>query len=153
MIKVHFNACGARGGNDLMGRTKGGNNTKITVCCDEKFHPVEVRLDQGNRSDSKIGEEISSQIECSEFVADKGYDSNAIRDNLNRHGIISTIPYRRNRKDIKEIDKNSYKQRNVIERFFLKLKKFRRLATRYDKLSSTFFNLIIIAFICLAIGV
>jgi transposase len=152
MIKVHFNACGARGGNDMMGRTKGGNNTKITVCCDEKFHPVALQLDQGNRSDSKIGEEISNKVKCSEFVADKGYDSNAIRDNLNKHGIISTIPYRRNRKDIKEIDKNSYKQRNVIERFFLKLKKFRRLATRYDKLSSTFFNLIIIAFICLAIG-
>ena len=153
MIKVHFNACGARGGNDLMGRTKGGNNTKITVCCDEKLHPVDLQLDQGNRSDSKIGEEISDRIECAEFVADKGFDSNAIRDNFTKHGIISTIPYRKNRKDIKEINKNSYKQRNVIERFFLKLKKFRRLATRYDKLSNTFFNLIILAFICLAIGV
>ena len=147
MIKVHFNACGARGGNDTMGRTKGGNNTKITVCCDEKFHPIEVQLDNGNRSDSKIGEEISDRVKCSEFVADKGYDSNAIRNNLNKHGIISTIPYRKNRKDIKEINKDSYKQRNVIERFFLKLKKFRRLATRYDKLSSTFFNLIIILYV------
>ena len=140
------------GGNDLMGRTKGGNNTKITVCCDEKLHPVDLQLDQGNRSDSKIGEGIFDRIECVEFVADKGFDSNAIRDNLAKHGIISTITYRKNRKDIKEINKNSYKQRNVIERFFLKLKKFRRLATRYDKLSNTFFNLIIIAFICLAIG-
>ena len=110
------------------------------------------RSHQGNRSDSKIGEEISDRIECAEFVADKGFDLNAIRDNLAKHGIISTIPYRKNRKDIKEINKNSYKQRNVIERFFLKLKKFRRLATRYDKLSNTFFNLIIIAFIYLAIG-
>ncbi len=151
MIKVHFNACGARGGNDLIGKTKGGNNTKITVCCDNKFHPAELQLDQGNRSDSKIGEEISNKVKCREFVADKGYDSDAIRDNLTKHGIVSTIPYRKNRKDIKEIDKNSYKQRNIIERFFLKLKKFRRLATRYDKLSLTFFNLIIIAFICLAI--
>ena len=152
MIKVHFNACGARGGNDMMGRTKGGNNTKITVCCDENFHPIELQLDQGNRSDCKIGEEFSDKVKCSEFVADKGYDSNAIRDNLVRQGIIPTIPYRKNRKDIKEINRNSYKQRNVIERFFLKLKKFRRIATRYDKLSSTFFNLIIIAFICLAVG-
>ena len=111
-----------------------------------------MRLDQGNRSDFKIGEEISSKVKCSEFVADKGYDSNAIRDNLTKHGITSTIPYRKNRKDIREINKDRYKQRNVIERFFLKLKKFRRLATRYDQLSFTFFNLIIIAFICLAIG-
>ncbi len=152
MIKAHFNACGARGGNDLIGKTKGGNNTKITICCDEQLHPVEMQLDAGNRSDSKIGEEMSVKVKCSEFIADKGYDSNAIRDNLNKHGIVSTIPYRKNRKDIKEINKDSYKQRNVIERFFLKLKKFRRLATRYDKLADTFFNLVIIAFICLAIG-
>ncbi len=152
MIKVHFNGCGARGGNDKIGKTKGGNNSKITVCCDEKLHPAHIQLDAGNRSDSKIGEEMSVKVKCSEFVADKGYDSNAIRDNLIKHGIIPTIPYRKNRKDIKEIDQDSYKQRNVIERFFLKLKKFRRIAMRYDKLSFTFFNFIIIAFICLNIG-
>ena len=58
--------------NDLMGRTKAQNNTKITVCCDEKLHPVKLHLNQGNRSDSKIGEEISNKVKCSEFVADKG---------------------------------------------------------------------------------
>lgn len=99
-------------------QTEGGNNTKITFCYDEKFHPVELKLDQRKRSDSKIGEEISNK--CSEFVADKGFDSNVIRDNLHKHGITSTIPYRKNRKD-------SYKKCNLIERFFLKLKKFRRL--------------------------
>jgi hypothetical protein len=55
-----------------MGRTKARNNTKITVCCDEKLHPVKLHLNQGNRSDSKIGEEISNKVKCSEFVADKG---------------------------------------------------------------------------------
>jgi len=55
-----------------MGRTKARNNTKITVCCDEKLHPVKLNLNQGNRSDSKIGEEISNKVKCSEFVADKG---------------------------------------------------------------------------------
>ena len=58
--------------NDLMGRTKAQNNTKITVCCDEKLHPAKLHLNQGNRSDSKIGEEISNKVKCSEFVADKG---------------------------------------------------------------------------------
>ena len=83
----------------------------------------------------------------------KGRNNTKItRKNLTNYGIVPTIPYRKNRKDIKKINKDSYKQRNIIERFFLKLKKFRRLATRYDKLSSTFFNLIVIAFICLTIG-
>jgi hypothetical protein len=54
-----------------MGRTKSRNNTKITVCCDEKLHPVKLHLNQGNRSDSKIGEEISNKVKCSEFVAIK----------------------------------------------------------------------------------
>lgn len=152
MIKAHHNACGARGGNDKIGKTKGGNNTKITICCDENLVPIEVRIDSGNCSDMKIGEEISQTIECEEFVADKGYDSDKIRKNLQENGIKSTIPYRKNRKIIKEIDTESYKQRNVIERLFLKLKKFRRFAFRFEKRSENFLCLTLIACICLFIG-
>ena len=54
-----------------MGRTKSRNNTKITVCFDEKLHPVKLNLNQRNRSDSKIGEEISNKVKYPEFVAIK----------------------------------------------------------------------------------
>lgn len=104
MIKVHQNGCGARGGNDTMGKTRGGNNSKITLCCDEFMIPLYIRIDPGNCSDMIIGEYIVNEIECYEFVADKGFDSNKIRDILEDRHIKSTIPYRRNRNDIKEIE-------------------------------------------------
>ena len=70
----------------------------------------------------KIEEEIAEQIQYTEFVADKRYDGDKIRKNLEIKGIKPTIPYRKNRKTIKEIDTESYKQRNAIERLVLKVK-------------------------------
>lgn len=153
MIKVHHNGCGAIGGNDTMGRTRGGNNSKITICCDELMIPLHIRINQGNCSDMRIGEMIVKEIECDEFVADKGYDSDKIRMILEDRNIQSTIPYRRNRKDIKEIDKESYKERNIIERFFLRIKKFRRIATRFEKNADNFMNIVLIGCVCLMIGI
>ena len=91
-------------------------------------------------------------IEADEFVVDKGYDSNFIRNTLEERGIKSTIPYRRNRKVIKEINTENYKERNKIERLFLKLKKFRRFAFRVEKRSENFFCITLITCICLFIG-
>jgi len=154
MIKAHFNACGAAGGNDKIGKTKGGINTKVTVICDEDLNPVELQIDEGNRSDMKIGEEISDIVpKKSILIADKGYNSEKIREKLKKRKIRPVIPYKSNSKKRKKISsKKLYKQRNVIERFFLKLKKFRRINTRFDKLASTFQSFVIIAFVCLIIG-
>ena len=155
MIKVHFNACGAIGGNDKIGKTKGGINTKVTVICDENLNTIEFQIDSGNRSDMKIGEEIIESIDKDTIVvADKGYNSEKIREKLRKRKIRPVIPYKSNSKKRKKISsKKLYKQRNVIERFFLKLKKFRRINTRFDKLSLTFQPFVIISFICLMIGV
>jgi len=154
MIKAHFNACGAIGGNDKIGKTKGGINTKVTVVCDEKLNPVNLQIDSGNKSDMKIGEEIADIIEKSSIlVADKGYNSEKIRGKLRKRKIRPVIPYKKNSKKRKKISsKKLYKKRNVIERFFLKLKKFRRINTRFDKLASTFQSFVVIAFTCLMIG-
>jgi len=109
-IKAHFNACGARGGNDKIGRTKGGINTKITVVCDINLNPIEAQVDSGNRSDMKIGEEIVDILDKrSILVADKGYDNDNIRTKLKKRKIRSIIPYRKNRKVIKKINKKLYK--------------------------------------------
>lgn len=154
MIKVHFNACGAIGGNDKIGKTKGGINTKVTVVCDENLNPIEFQIDSGNRSDMKIGEEIIEGVDKGTImVADKGYNSEKIRDKLRNRKIRPVIPYKSNSKKRRKISsKKLYKKRNVIERFFLKIKKFRRVNTRYDKLSLTFQSFVVISFICLMIG-
>ncbi len=75
-----------------------------------------------------------------ELLADKGYDTNAIRAFLKAHGIKAVIPSKSDRKKKIRHDKEAYKKRNVVERCFCRLKDFRRIATRYDKLARNFFS-------------
>jgi transposase len=72
------------------------------------------------------------------LLADRGYDSEAIRDALAELEIEAVIPPRKTRTDPDPYDRQAYKQRNLIERFFNKLKNWRRIATRYDKTASSF---------------
>ncbi len=71
-------------------------------------------------------------------VMDKGYDSDAIRQQLIDHQIQPVIPPKSNRTVQIDYDKELYKERNKVERFFGRIKQFRRIATRYDKLAATF---------------
>jgi transposase len=71
-------------------------------------------------------------------VMDKGYDSNAIRAKLKAQHITPVIPPKQNRKEPIAYDKALYKLREKVERFFNRLKQFRRIATRYDKLGTTY---------------
>jgi transposase len=75
-------------------------------------------------------------------AGDKGYDSDAIRADLKARGIEPVIPSLACRKEAIPYDKVAYRQRNRVERFFSKLKQFRRVATRYDKLDETFLGFI-----------
>jgi transposase len=75
-----------------------------------------------------------------QLVADKGYDTDAFRRFLEQRGIKSVIPGKSNRNKRIRYDKEAYKARNVIERCFCRLKDFRRIATRYDKLARNFLS-------------
>ena len=79
------------------------------------------------------------------MIADKGYDADRIRAHIRAQGAIPNIPKKSNRKKRFRWKKSVYRQRNHVERFFNRLKQFRRIATRYDKLGATF-----LAFIQLA---
>ncbi len=68
------------------------------------------------------------------------YDSNSFRKSLRKDGIKPVIPGRSNRKKRIRHDKQAYKDRNVIERCYCRLKDFRRIATRYDKLARNYFS-------------
>lgn len=80
-----------------------------------------------------------------ELVADKGYDSKALREWLGQRGTKPVIPPRKNRKIRYDYDKAIYKQRNVIERMFCRLKDWRRIATRYDRNITNFMAAIALA--------
>jgi transposase len=75
-----------------------------------------------------------------ELLADKGYDTDAIRAFLKQQGITAVIPSKSNRKKKIRHDRKAYKGRNVVERCFCRLKDFRRIATRYDKLAQNYFS-------------
>ena len=88
-----------------------------------------------------MAEECVSMIPgIKELLADKGYDTNALRAFLKERGIKVVIPGKSNRKKKIRHDKEAYKGRNVVERCFCRLKDFRRIATRYDKLAQNFFS-------------
>jgi len=74
------------------------------------------------------------------LVADKGYDTDAFRAWLKEYQIKTVIPGRSNRKKRIRYDKQAYKGRNVVERCFCRLKDWRRIATRYDKLARNYFS-------------
>ena len=78
-------------------------------------------------------------------IADKGYDADRVRAHIKAQGAFANIPNRANRKKKFRWKKAIYRERNHVERFFNKLKQFRRIATRYDKLGATFLAVIKLA--------
>ena len=108
---------------------------------DELCRPWVLVLTPGNTADCVMAEACVSLIPgITELLADKGYDTDAFRAFLKEHGIKPVIPGKSNRKKRIRYDKEAYKGRNVVERCFCRLKDFRRIATRYDKLARNFFS-------------
>jgi len=126
-----------------IGRTKGGRNTKLHAVCDAKGRPHVLLLTPGNVHDCKVAQRcIEAMPPSAELVADKGYDSQALREWLDERGTEAVIPPRRNRNDYNQ---TIYKQRNVIERMFCRLKDWRRLATRFDRNIKNFMGAVALA--------
>ena len=73
------------------------------------------------------------ELQTNHVIADKGYDSNGVLEKIYELGAVAVIPPRSNRKVQRAYDRELYKERNLIERAFNKLKRFRRIATRYDR--------------------
>ena len=129
-----------------IGRTKGGRNTKLHAVCDAKGRPLVLLLTPGNVHDCKVAQRcIEAMPPAAELVADKGYDSKALRDWLAERGTTAVIPPRKNRKVQYHYDKTVYRQRNIIERMFCRLKDWRRIATRFDRNIKNFIAAIALA--------
>ena len=128
-----------RGGKDqALGRSRGGLSTKIHMAVDATGRPVRFILTGGQASDAPQGVPLLDGITATHVIADKGYDSNGILDFAREQGAIAVIPPKSNRKVQREYDRELYKERNLIERAFNKLKNWRRIATRFDRRSIYF---------------
>jgi len=145
-VKVHQDAANPPGGqeNQCLGRTKGGLNCKVTALVDAKGRAVQLTLAPGQRNDLVAAEEIVFP-ENKKVVADKGYDGERIRQRIVEAGSQPCIPARSNRRNPAKHHKGYYRRRHRVENFFQRVKRRRRVGTRYEKLDVTFF-----AFLCLA---
>lgn len=90
-------------------------------------------------------------LQTDQVLADKGYDADALIQRLGEQGTQAVIPPRRNRLEQREYDRHVYKDRNLIERFFNRIKQFRRIGTRYEKLARNFSSLL--ALVCTLIWI
>lgn len=114
---------------------------------DSYGYPVRLLLSEGRRNDVTMAVPLLEHIElegCA-VLADKGYDSNALIDYVYERGAEPVIPSRKSAKFERRCDWWLYKKRHLVERLFLKLKAFRRIATRYDKYAFTYMGFLCIA--------
>jgi len=105
---------------------------------DARGQPIRFILTGGQAGDAPQAIPLLTGVEATHVIADKGYDSNKILAFVRQRGAVAVIPPKSNRKNPQIYDREIYKQRNLIERAFNKLKHWRRIATRYDRRSLYF---------------
>ena len=144
--KVHQSACSGRK-NQAIGSSRGGKNTKIHVLINERMQLLNVILTGGQVHDSEPDLALLSGIELGgkKILADKAYSCLQIRVFLAEHGAFACIPDKANFKIKHDFDSELYKQRNIVERFFQRIKNYRHVATRFDKLALCFENFVLLA--------
>jgi transposase len=108
------------------------------MLADALGRPLRFILTPGQVNEITVAEELLQGVEGQAVLADKGYDSRALREHLRQRAMASIIPTIRTRHIQVAYDKEAYKLRNRIERCFGRLKTFRRIATRFDRRSCAF---------------
>jgi len=117
-----------------MGRSRGGLTTKIHALVDAEGRPVRLALTPGQAGDAPVATGLLDAVaQGAILIADRAYDTNVIRDFAAERGVWANIPPRVIRKGTFAFSSCVYRQRNLVERFFNRIKHFRGLATRYDK--------------------
>lgn len=135
-----------------MGRSRGGFGTKIHGVVTPLGHPVVLKLTGSEAADSPQLPELIAGQQTEAVLADKGYDSDANREAIRQHGAEPCIPPRKNRTTTIAYDRHLYGERNVVERFFARIKQYRRVATRYDKKAVNFLGFVWVASIAIMLA-
>ena len=108
--------------------------------------PLRIVISAGQASDkAAVAELIAGLPPAQALVADRGYDAQAVINLVAARGGCAHIPTQKDRKVQRSVDPAIYRQRNQVERFFCKLKHFRRIATRFDKLARNFLAAVLLA--------
>lgn len=147
-VRAHQHASGARIGEErAIGRSAGGFTTKMHVAADAHGNPIDFEITGGQIHDAKEAEKIIKKIGTAKnFIADKGYDSDKIRDQARAAGMNPVIPRKSNsKKKNPEYDSSLYRQRHLVENLFARLKHYRSIATRFEKLARNYRAILFLA--------
>ena len=146
-VKVHQHATGARRNGSSpddsarrqgIGRSRGGLNSKVMALVDRNGRLMKFAVVPGNVAENLQLPALLNGITTGEVIADKAYDSNAIRQMLAGQNVIATIPSKSNRTIPIWHDPDHYATRHLVENWFCDAKQWRGIATRYAKLLDNF---------------
>lgn len=146
VVRVHQHAAGAPKKRESGDRPLAWRIDHQDSCAGDGLGMLaRFRLTGGQAGDSPEALPLLDDLKPASLAADKAYDSNAILQHLESAGIQAVIPSRANRLEQRPLDEHLYASRNLVERFFCRIKQFRRIATRYDKLSERFSSFVALA--------
>jgi transposase len=142
VVRAHQHSAGAAksSGPQAIGRSRGGLTTKIHTLVDALGNPIEFILTEGQAHDLAGADALLENANPQALLGDKAYDADDLIDTLEQRKIAPVIPPKANRKTKRSCDFVLYRERNLIERFFNRIKHFRAIATRYDKLARNFLS-------------
>jgi transposase len=145
VIRAHMCAAGApasKGGQaaQALGRSRGGFSTKIHIVVDALGLPLDFVLTPGQRHDVTQAPTLLTGRQADYVIADKSYDADDLIELIEAAGAIPVIPARQNRTDSRHLDAHLYKERHLIECFVNKIKWYRRIFVRYEKLDTRYLS-------------
>ena len=148
VVRAHQHSSGAaREENQAIGKSVGGNTTKIHMAVEAFGFPIEFLLTGGEVHDAKAAPNLIEKLPKADYtIADKGYDSDELRNQIRQKLSNPVIPRKKNSKTGNaDIDWGLYKYRHLVENIFARLKHFRAIATRYDKLRRSYASMLAMA--------
>jgi len=132
-----------------LGRSRGGFSSKLHLITERRGKPITLRLTAGQRHESPeaipLLEQAQRRLWLDAVAGDKGYSATALRNWLSAREIVAVIPHRADELGTNDYDRDLYKERSMIERSINRLKRHRRIATRYEKLAVTYLAMVTIA--------
>ena len=140
IVRSHACSAGLLQEREALGRSKGGFSTKIHALSDALGNPLKFALTAGQQSDISQANKLIEGFFDTICLADKGYISQKFFNELEKRNCSSVIPSRRNAINPREYDKVLYRERNAIECFFGKIKHFRRIFSRFDKIAQSYLS-------------
>jgi transposase len=150
VVRAHPCAAGARKkdggqGAQALGRSRGGFSTKIHVNVDALGNPLRFLLTAGQRHDMTQAEALIAEYDFERLIADRAYDADDFLQVLADKAAEAVIPPRRNRKETRDYDRHLYKERHLVECFINKIKHYRRIFSRFDKLAQRYLGFLSLA--------